>query len=191
MTTNGVTYNHRGAGSPGVVDELMAIYLDVHQDEIKKDPFYAEDRFRRQLTGHMTSPGWEAVIAEQPGEKLGFAYGLSLAPATRWWDGLTTDVPDGFTHESGHRTFAFSELMVRDAWRGRGVAHALHDELLASRSEERATLLVRPENTTAQTAYQRWGWRKAAELRPAWENAPLYDVLMLTLPLAPDSGRAG
>ena len=34
-------------------------------------------------------------------------------------------------------------------WAGKGIGHVLHDELLATRNEERASLLVRPENTTA------------------------------------------
>jgi ribosomal protein S18 acetylase RimI-like enzyme len=189
MTANGVVYSHKDAGSPGLVDQLVAIYLDVH----KADPegFYGEDRFRRQLAGHMAAPGWESVIAEDADERIGFSYGLTLSASTSWWDGLTTDVAEGFTTETGHRTFAFSELMVRDAWRGRGVAHALHDALLAGRTEERATLLVRPDNRTAQSAYQRWGWRKAAELRPAWDDAPLYDVMMRPItPRDTDPGAA-
>ena len=87
-------------------------------------------------------------------------------------------MPDGFTDEDGHRTFAISEIMVRDPWRRRGVARALHDELLAGNDRERATLLAEPDNGPAQAAYAAWGWTKAAELRPHWDNAPLYDVLM-------------
>ncbi|PZS37998.1 MAG: hypothetical protein DLM62_16175 [Pseudonocardiales bacterium] len=68
-------------------------------------------------------------------------------------------------------------------WTGQGVAHALHDELLKSRREARATLLVRPENTTAYRAYTRWGWRPVGHLRPAWPDAPLMDVLIISLPL--------
>jgi ribosomal protein S18 acetylase RimI-like enzyme len=176
VTTVEVVYRRHDARSPGVADGLVAVYVDVHRADA--EGFYGEERFRRQLTGHMAAPGWEAVVAEQGDERIGFAYGLTLRTDTSWWDGLTTGVPEGFTDETGRRTFAFSELMVRDAWRGRGVAHALHDELLAGRTEERATLLVRPDNADALAAYQRWGWRKAAELRPAWEDAPLYDVMM-------------
>jgi ribosomal protein S18 acetylase RimI-like enzyme len=100
-----------------------------------------------------------------------------LSATTRWWEGLETASPDGFTHEDGKRTFALSELLVRPAWRRRGLAKALHDELLSSRPEERATLLSRPDNDPAQAAYAKWGWQKVAKLRPAWENAPRFDVL--------------
>jgi hypothetical protein len=61
-------------------------------------------------------------------------------------------------------------------WKG-----LLHDHLLSDRSESRATLLVRPENTGAYRAYLQWGWRKVAQLRPGWDNAPTFDVLILTL----------
>ena len=88
----------------------------------------------------------------------------------------------GFTLEDGHRTFALSELMVRQPRTGRGIAHALHDELLQHRPETRATLLVRPENTTAYRAYIRWGWHRVAQLRPGWPDAPLMDVLIISLP---------
>jgi hypothetical protein len=73
--------------------------------------------------------------------------------------------------------------MVRQRWTGQGIAHALHDELLRGRAEQRATLLVDPVNETAYRAYVKWGWRKASQLRPGWPGAPLFDVLMLPLPL--------
>ena len=73
--------------------------------------------------------------------------------------------------------------MVRSRFAGRGVAHALHDELLSSRQEKRATLLVEPENTVAYRAYTSWGWQHVAQLRPEWPDAPLFDVLMLVLPV--------
>jgi hypothetical protein len=56
--------------------------------------------------------------------------------------------------------------MVVPEWQGKHIAHALHDELLAGRKEERATLLVRQDNGVAQTAYARWGWQKIGKLRP-------------------------
>jgi GNAT superfamily N-acetyltransferase len=38
--------------------------------------------------------------------------------------------------ETGQRTFAFNELMVRPQWRRRGYATALHDALLRHRPED-------------------------------------------------------
>jgi len=61
----------------------------------------------------------------------------------------------------------------------------LHDLLLAGLAEERATLLVRPENDAAQAAYAGWGWLKAGQYQPT-PDAPVYDVLILLL----GTGRA-
>jgi predicted GNAT family acetyltransferase len=70
--------------------------------------------------------------------------------------------------------------MVVPDWQGKGVAHALHDELLGSRHEERATLLVREDNTAAKTAYARWGWHKVGKLRP-YPDSPHFDAMILRL----------
>lgn len=73
--------------------------------------------------------------------------------------------------------------MVLRSWSGKGVAHALHDQLLLGREEQRATLLVEPDNVNARRTYLHWGWRQVAQLRPGWDHAPLFDVLILPLPL--------
>jgi GNAT superfamily N-acetyltransferase len=178
-----VIYQHLdAAAATPLVDQFVAVYLDVYADDVQRDQvFYGEGRFRRQITGHLPAPRWEAVTADIDGEMIGFAYGFSLTAGSMWWSGLLTEVPEGFTTETGHRTFALSELMVRKAWRGQGVARHLHDELLAGRHEERATLFALPDNSTAQAAYLRWGWKKAALVRPNWLGSPTFDVLMLPL----------
>jgi hypothetical protein len=97
---------------------------------------------------------------------------------------LVTCVVCGFAREDGARTFALSEIMVRRPFTGQHVAHRLHDELLSKRTEQRATSLVEPDNTRAYCAYLHWGWRKVAQLRPGWPDAPIFDVLLLRLPMA-------
>jgi ribosomal protein S18 acetylase RimI-like enzyme len=177
--TGDLTFTHYDADTAEkILDQLVAVYLEVHAGD---GPFYTEDRYRQQLSGHMTVSGWSLVTASAGDDMAGYIYGFPLPAKTRWWEGMQSPVPDGFTDEDGRRTFALSELMVRPAWRRRGIAKALHDELLGSRPEERATLLARPDNAPAQAAYAKWGWQKAAELRPAWDNAPRYDVLILPL----------
>ncbi|HET6949528.1 MAG TPA: GNAT family N-acetyltransferase [Acidimicrobiales bacterium] len=161
------------------LDQLVALYVDVYAQT--SDEFFGEDRYRRQLAGHMTAPGWELVAAHIDAELVGYIYCFALPAETRWWRGLLTDVPDGFTTEDGHRTLAISEILVAERWRRHGIARALHDELLAHRNETRVTLLVEPDNTPAQAAYASWGWLKVAQLRPSWEGAPLYDVVVLPL----------
>ncbi|MFI6026391.1 hypothetical protein [Amycolatopsis magusensis] len=60
-----------------------------------------------------------------------------------------------------------------------------HDALLRRRPERRATLLVKPDNVPARTAYLSWGWELFGQVRP-FEDAPVYDSLMLTS--MPDQG---
>jgi hypothetical protein len=65
-----------------------------------------------------------------------------------------------------------------------GIARTLHERLLASRCEQRATLLVRADNTPARAAYARWGWEAVVQLQP-FPDSPVYDALILQLPHRP------
>ncbi|HET9257208.1 MAG TPA: GNAT family N-acetyltransferase, partial [Pseudonocardiaceae bacterium] len=134
-----------------------------------------------RFDAYTSRDGFDLVIGYINGEPAGQSWGWPLTPATAWWRGLLAEPEPGFTTEDGTRTFALSEIMVRRNWTGQGIAHALHDELLRNRKETRATLLVQPGNDTACQAYTRWGWRKVAQLRPGWPDAPLLDVLILSV----------
>jgi hypothetical protein len=127
------------------IDELVAVYLDVYADA---DPaFFNEQRYRRQLTGHMTASRWEAVTATHNRKVIGYIYGFALPASTRWWSGLLTEAADGFTIEDGNRTVAISEILVTAAWRRQRSARSLHDAFLADRPEPRATLSSSPTTT--------------------------------------------
>jgi len=117
----------------------------------------------------------------EDGKAVGQTWGWPLTPNRKWWSGLDADGLD--TAETGSRTFALSEIMVVRSHAGSGIAHALHDEILSGRGEQRATLLVEPENQRAYLAYQKWGWNKAGTLQPSWPSAPALDVLMRKLPI--------
>jgi ribosomal protein S18 acetylase RimI-like enzyme len=171
-----------GETAQPLIDELVAVYLDVYADA--GPAFFNEDRYRRQLTGHMAAPRWEAVTATHGHQIIGHIYGFALPASTRWWNGLLTDVSEDFTTEDGHRTVAISEILITAGWRRRGIARRLHDAFLAGRPEPRTTLLVEPDNHPANAAYTDWGWQTAAQLRPSWDNAPLYNVLIRPTHLA-------
>ena len=179
--SDGTTFTHHASGAVEEIIEsvVVPVYEDSHADVIS-NPFYSADRFVQRVRGYMRSPGFELVAAYVEGRPAGQVFGYALPVDAAWWDGLTTTVPEGFTTETGKRTFALNELMVVPDRQGQGVAHALHDELLGARPEERATLLVREDNTNAQRAYARWGWKKVAKLRP-YPDAPHFDAMILSL----------
>ncbi|GAA0947971.1 GNAT family N-acetyltransferase [Nonomuraea longicatena] len=160
------------------------IHRDAYAERITTGEEFAADRaFMDRFDAYTARQGFDLVFGHLPGKggvsAVGQAWGWALDARSRWWSGLESEPEPGFTIESGTRTFALSEIMVRRAFTGRGFARALHDELLRTRTEERATLLVRPDNTRAYAAYTRWGWRQMGRLRPGWPAAPLMDVLIL------------
>ncbi|MFF7941325.1 GNAT family N-acetyltransferase [Nocardia gamkensis] len=165
-------------------DDVERIFRDSYVDAIESgEEFESPEAFMHRFDAY-TDPAragaFELVIARLDGELCGQAWGWPLTAETAWWDGLRLDEGDyaAFTAENGSRTFAFSEIMVRKQFTGRGIARALHDELLAGRPEPRATLLVRPDNQRAYDIYRRWGWHRVGTLRPSWPEAPRFDVLM-------------
>ncbi|MFI5537950.1 GNAT family N-acetyltransferase [Nocardia sp. NPDC051900] len=168
-------------------DEVETIFRDSYVDAIESgEEFESPEAFMHRFDAY-TDPAragaFELVIARLDGEPCGQAWGWPLTAKTAWWDGLKLDEGDqaSFTAENGSRTFAFSEIMVRKQFTGKGIARALHDELLEGRPERRATLLVRPDNRRAYDNYRRWGWHRVGTLRPDWPDAPRFDVLMRDL----------
>ncbi|MFI0423861.1 GNAT family N-acetyltransferase [Spongiactinospora sp. 9N601] len=147
------------------------------------DPSAGDAEFIGHFDRYVANQGFELVVAYEDGEPVGQAWGWPLdeRSGATWWKGLVCPPEPGFAREDGHRTFALSALMVRRAWTRRGIARALHDELLLSRPETRATLLVRPGNIAACSAYAKWGWTRRATLRPDALSAPTMDVLTLDL----------
>ncbi|MER5488406.1 hypothetical protein ABT024_35035 [Streptomyces sp. NPDC002812] len=67
---------------------------------------------------------------------------------------VVPEISPDLIEETGTRTYALSELMVRAPWRKTGTAKALHDALLTNRPEERAMLLVDQEHPKVHQLYQ-------------------------------------
>lgn len=182
-----LTFQRYGAEAARAArDVVEKVYRGAYFEAIESgDPFNSPDAFMHRFDRYTQRGEFDLVIAYADGEPAGQAWGWPLdeRSGAGWWDGLQAEPEPGFTEEDGKRTFALSEIMVQREQTGRGVAHALHDELLRGRDEQRATLLVEPENTRAYRAYVSWGWRKVAQLRPGWPDAPLFDVLILPLPV--------
>lgn len=180
---DGVAFAHYdGTSAADVLDPVVVPVYEASHADVIADPFYSAARFAERVRSYAKAPGFELVTATIEGRPVGLALGYALPVNARWWDGLTTPPEPGMTEETGQRTFALCELMVSPDWQRRGVAHALHDELLGHRGEKRATLLVREDNTAAWRAYERWGWRKVGKVQP-FPDSPHYDALILPLPV--------
>jgi GNAT superfamily N-acetyltransferase len=137
----------------------------------------------RQLRVRRRQPGFVLAEGRHGGYLVAYASGLPLRPSTSWWKDLTTQLPDDVTAEYPGRTFALTELLVRQSWRRQGIGRALHDLILDGRAEERATLTVPPGAAAAQAAFRSWGWRRLARTRGQGQDAPVLDVLLTGLPL--------
>jgi ribosomal protein S18 acetylase RimI-like enzyme len=168
------------ATAAGHMAELQQLHAEVYGSAPPgriDDPTLFADRFRVQGR----QPGFAMAEARHGEYLVGYAAGMPLRPSTSWWRNLTTRVPDEVTAEHPGRTFALVELLVRASWRRQGIGRSLHDLLLASRREERATLVVAPTATAALIAFQNWGWRKVARTRDNGPGSPVADILVTSL----------
>jgi GNAT superfamily N-acetyltransferase len=169
-----------GKQAGGHAAELQALHAEV----------YAEPPYRRtgdagEFAGRFLvqrrQPGFVLAEARHGGYLVGYAAGMPLRPSTSWWRELTAPLPGQVTAEHPGRTFLLADLLVRRSWRRQGIGRALHDLILADRTEERATLAVLPAAAPAQQAFRAWGWRKVARTRAAGPGSPVADVLLITL----------
>jgi GNAT superfamily N-acetyltransferase len=170
-----------GARAAAHAEELRDLHAEVYADPPyadRDDAALFAGRFRVQRR----QPGFVLAQARHGGYLVGFGSGIPLRPATSWWRDLTTPVPDEVTAEHPGRTFALTDLLVRASWRRQGIGQGMHDLILASRAEERATLTVLPAATPAQNAFRSWGWRRVARTRGAGPGAPVSDILVAALP---------
>lgn len=163
---------------------LVALYADVCADELS-DPFFSVDRFEQRLNGQASLHGWEAVVAYDSGQAAGYAYASVLPEQAAWWSGMLEPLPADVAEETGERTLALFELMVRQPWRGTGVAKRIHEELLRGRKEERVTLLVEQAHPKVKRLYESWGYANIGDQQP-FPDAPIYATMVR--PLAPTAG---
>jgi GNAT superfamily N-acetyltransferase len=163
-------------------DELQVLAAEVYAD-----PPYLEDagqaaELARRLRIRRRQPGFALAEARSGEYLVGYALGMPLRPSTSWWRDLTAPLPAELTAEHPGRTFALAELLVRAPWRRQGIGRDLHDLILSGRTEERATLTVRPAAAPAQGAFQSWGWTKVGRARDPEPGSPVLDVLIRVLP---------
>lgn len=169
------------------VERYRQLFLDIHvevrtQFGLMENSFNAVERFDERLTRYASRDGWEAVIGFQGDEPVGYIFGVPLAAGSLWWSSMRQPRPDDFTRETGTRTFAVNEILVRKAYRGTagaGTSRLLHETLLAKRNEERATLLVDPTRSDGRlkAVYASWGYRDIGEQQP-FDDSPVFATMM-------------
>lgn len=163
------------------LDELSDLYLDVYAEPPYEWDTEHADLFVERFKVQASQDGFALVEAKHGTELVGIAFGVTLQPSTPWWQNLLESLPEAVTTERRDRTFAVVELLVRKAWRRQHIAQAMHDLLLAGRTEERATLTVLPAATPAQQAYAKWGWQRVAHKRNPLPGSPVFDVMVKEL----------
>jgi ribosomal protein S18 acetylase RimI-like enzyme len=174
-----------GPAAATQVADLRGLHAEVYAD-----PPYEwrdDDVFDERFGVHRRQPGFALAAAHRGGYLIGYAAGMPLRPATSWWRDVTTTLPEDVTAEYPGRTFALLDLIVRSSWRRQGVGRGLHQLILMSRREERATLAVLPSATAAQHAFRQWGWRRIARTRGGRPESEVSDVLVLPLPVTHQS----
>ncbi|MGB6162435.1 MAG: GNAT family N-acetyltransferase [Pseudonocardiaceae bacterium] len=152
------------------------LYREAFEHEIDK-PFWSAERYSQRIQRHAAMSGFSAVIAYID-EPIGFAYGITLPPTTRWWATIQPSLTDPtFTREDGHRTFALFEVIVKPHHQGHGIGRRIHDDLLAQRSEQRVTVATNHGNIHARNTYSKWGYHHIGTRQPT-PPAPLLDVFL-------------
>jgi ribosomal protein S18 acetylase RimI-like enzyme len=180
-----VRYTHETA------EEFFGVATEIHA-EIYSEPlfgnhqFFSESAFRQGYSMALGQPRFELLAAKLGGREVGYMYGYALRPEAGWWDGVEWSETmlasrlDDYTREDGSRTVVIPEILVKSSWRRMGVARSMHDEFLSHRSEQRAGLLVLPNNLAAKSAYLKWGWSTIGMVRRVPE-APLYECMVRSL----------
>jgi len=160
-----------------LLDPICVLY-----DEVFSAPpfFWREDEselHRQRLLRLLDDPTFGIVVAQAGGELVGFAYGFLVPPDTTRWAGLIGEASPELVAEWPGRTFLLFDYGVRASRRGQGIGRELHDDLLGSRPEERATLTVQPTAKDTKAIYEHWGWRQVGQFEggPA-AAAPVFDV---------------
>jgi GNAT superfamily N-acetyltransferase len=174
---------HIDLGGAGLARPLVGRIGELYREVFSVPPYFWKpdeaQLHRERLLRLLDDPTFGIAVAWAGSELVGFAYGFTVPPDTKRWSNLTEPAPAELTEEWSGRTFLLFDFAVRAAYRGQGVGRALHDALLGSRTEERASLSVEPPAIETKAIYEHWGWRKVAQSRggPA-AAAPVFDVYL-------------
>lgn len=185
MTEHTVELQRFGAeDAANAAEEVTSLYRLVYgaEEPAASDPFHSRERFLDRFAGYQRGAGFTLIVARSGGELVGFAYGYQLAAEARWWAG--NEPPISADIAARTRTgafFALNDIAVHPRFRQRGIAEALHRELLATQDGRSITLLVELDNAPAAAAYEKWGYKPIGTQQP-FPDSPVYRTMVLNRP---------
>lgn len=158
---------------------------DIYDAVFSVAPFVWTDaesaHHRSMLNRLIADPSFGIAVAMSGNTLVGFAYGYALTKPD-WWAGFRDPVPDYLIREWPGRTFALIDLAVQPEWRRRGIGRRLVDCLLASRTEERATLAAQPQAEVSHRFYAALGgWINVGRQNTPGFVSPRFDIYVRKL----------
>jgi GNAT superfamily N-acetyltransferase len=164
-----------------VAGELRTLYALVYAEppyyEAESDASQFAERLAEQLqeSAFLLTAAWDDDVL------IGYMYGFAIRQQSSIWRTIFLSPDPGHHPEDWPYPVAFvSELLVHARYRRRGLARAMHDRFVTTRSEPEAVLLAHPDAIAAQAAYRHWGWYRVGTGRP-FPGAPLYETLVKDL----------
>jgi GNAT superfamily N-acetyltransferase len=145
--------------------DLLDVYAEVRAPLLHLAN-YAVSSFGERLDRHAAEPGFQAVLAYEGQNPVGYVYGNRIEDGDRYWQ-RTHPVPsEKYTAQAA---VALKEIGVRTAWRGTGVARRIHDAFLADRSERYVTLMVNQAagDGKVHALYRSWGYEDLGYSQPS------------------------
>lgn len=170
-------------GTADLARPLLDPICDLYDEVFSAPPSYWREEesqlHRARLLRLLDDLTFGITVAWAGTELAGFAYGYTVPVDTKRWSRLLLPLPAELAREWPGRTFMLFDFAVRASYRGRGIGRALHDRLLGSRMEERATLSVEPEVVDSKRIYEHWGWRQVGQsIGGPGESSPMFDVYL-------------
>jgi ribosomal protein S18 acetylase RimI-like enzyme len=161
----------------GLLGAVLPLYAEVYAEPPYNEGPSDVDVFAGNWEYYVTQPDFRVALARIGTELVGFSFGYALRSNTNWWKVMLDPVDESVVTETDGRTFAIIDLAVRADHRLGGIGSELHTALTRDLSQERVTLLVRPEAKAATAAYRSWGYRPVGRIRP-FPQAPVYLAML-------------
>ncbi|GGL11894.1 hypothetical protein GCM10012284_53280 [Mangrovihabitans endophyticus] len=143
-------------------DDLLTVYTASHADLIHLPWFSPEQFWERLVTLYAKTDDFDLVTGQLNDQVIGYAFGSPRTdePLRHL---LHTQIP---TIPDTGPVYIFREFAVHPEHQRHGHGTRIHHELLRTRPETAANLLVRTDNQPALTAYHRWGWTIIGTKKP-------------------------